>query len=163
VIVSYAWDFGDGQTGTGGIVTHHYLSAGTYEVSLTVVDNSQLSSTCQITIEVVEPCPGNCPPVCNAAGPYQGITGEPILFDGTGSSSPNTCLLVLYAWEFGDGATGVGPQPSHTYGAPGVYNVVLTVTDYDGASSTCTTTVEIVDPSAVEPATWGQVKHRMED
>jgi PKD repeat protein len=38
-IVSYAWNFGDGQTGTGATVAHTYGSAGTYAVTLTVTDN----------------------------------------------------------------------------------------------------------------------------
>ena len=160
IIVSYAWNFGDGQSSTEAYVIHHYQTVGAYLVSLLVVDNDNLSSTCQITVEVHEPCEGNCPPNCDAAGPYSAMTGEPILFDGTGSSSPNTCLIVLYAWDFGDGATGVGPQPTHTYSVPGAYVITLTVTDSDGATSTCTTTAEITNSSAVEPATWGRIKHR---
>jgi PKD repeat protein len=160
IIVSYAWDFGDGETSTEAYVTHHYQAVGTYQVSLLVVDNDNLSSTCGTTVEVHEPCEGNCPPNCDAAGPYSAMTGEPILFDGTGSSSANTCLIVLYAWDFGDGATGVGPQPTHTYSIPSTYIITLTVTDSDGAASSCTTTAEITDPSVVEPATWGRIKHR---
>ncbi|MDO5735952.1 MAG: PKD domain-containing protein [Propionibacteriaceae bacterium] len=38
-ISSYAWDFGDGGAGTGKIATHEYAIAGTYAVTLTVVDN----------------------------------------------------------------------------------------------------------------------------
>ena len=163
-IVSYTWDFGDGQAATGGVVTHHFSALGTYLVTLTVIDNSSLSSNCQVTIEVDERCPdANCPPVCNAGGPYQGVTGEPVQFDGSGSVSVTTCLIALHEWDFGDGATGVGEQPTHAYSAPGTFIVTLTVTDYEAASSTCNTTVEIVDPSAIEPATWGRIKHRMEN
>ena len=32
-------------------------------------------------------------------------------------------------WDFGDGNTGVGSAPGHTYAAPGTYNVCLNVTD----------------------------------
>ena len=38
-IASYAWDFGDGSTGTGATPTHAYLQAGTFTVALTVTDN----------------------------------------------------------------------------------------------------------------------------
>ena len=38
-IVSYAWNFGDGNTGTGMSLSHAYNSAGSYTISLTVTDN----------------------------------------------------------------------------------------------------------------------------
>jgi len=158
-IVSYAWDFGDGQTSTDAYIIHQYQAIGTYQVSLLIVDDDNLSSACYTTIVVHEPC-GDCPPLCDPAGPYHGVTGEPILFDGSGSISIDTCLIVLYEWDFGDGATGTGSQPSHTYAAPGKYTVTLTITDADGASSSCSTTASIADPSAVAPHTWGRIKHR---
>lgn len=37
-----------------------------------------------------------------------------------------------YAWDFGDGMTGSGAQPTHAYPDIGTYNVVLAVTDDDG-------------------------------
>ena len=44
-IVSYTWDFGDLTSGSGTIVSHTYLTAGTRTVRLTVVDNAGLSGT----------------------------------------------------------------------------------------------------------------------
>ncbi|MEO8931334.1 MAG: PKD domain-containing protein [Lacisediminihabitans sp.] len=38
-VASYAWDFGDGQTGTGVSPTHGYATAGSYNVLLTVTDD----------------------------------------------------------------------------------------------------------------------------
>jgi hypothetical protein len=37
-IVSYSWDFGDGDTGTGQYVNHWYYDPGFYDVTLTVTD-----------------------------------------------------------------------------------------------------------------------------
>jgi PKD repeat protein len=60
-IASYAWDFGDGSTGNGGItVSHVYEQAGTYQVTLTVTDDG--GSTGEITHSVQiteEPPPAN--------------------------------------------------------------------------------------------------------
>ncbi len=38
-IVSYAWNFGDGNTGSGEFASHAYAEDGTYNVTLTVTDN----------------------------------------------------------------------------------------------------------------------------
>lgn len=44
-IVNYEWDFGDGNTAIGIIVTHSYTQKGSYSVSLTVTDNDELIGT----------------------------------------------------------------------------------------------------------------------
>ena len=57
-------------------------------------------------------------PTANPGGPYTGNVGQPIQFDGTGSSDPENDPLT-FSWAFGDGTTGTGPTPTHTYTAPG--------------------------------------------
>ena len=51
-ILKYEWDFGDGSTGTGKIITHSYSSAGNYDVTLTVTDNTGLKASVEKTITV---------------------------------------------------------------------------------------------------------------
>ena len=53
-IVRYDWDFGDGTTATGAIVTHTYTIAGDYLVSLTVTDNQGATNTVTRTVTVSE-------------------------------------------------------------------------------------------------------------
>jgi PKD repeat protein len=43
--------------------------------------------------------------------------------------------VASYSWDFGDGSTGVGSAPSHTYAAEGPYTVTLTVTDDAGGQT----------------------------
>ena len=38
-ILSYAWDYGDGTTGSGPGTTHVYLKEGSYRVTLHVTDD----------------------------------------------------------------------------------------------------------------------------
>ena len=47
--LTYSWDFGDGQTGTGSWVSHAYSSSGEKTVTLTVTDNDnpECSSDCE--------------------------------------------------------------------------------------------------------------------
>ena len=53
----YKWDFGDGNTATGMIVSHTYSSAGKYNVTLTVTDNTFLSDTKAYNITVLHYLP----------------------------------------------------------------------------------------------------------
>src|SRR5438093_1959537 len=52
-ITNYAWNFGDGQTGTGITTTHGYNSAGIYNVALNVIDNGGATGSVTHTITVV--------------------------------------------------------------------------------------------------------------
>jgi|GEM_PF-6403887 len=52
VIVAYAWDFGDGSTGTESQPSHTYVTPGTYVALLTVTDNSGKTGTASVVVEV---------------------------------------------------------------------------------------------------------------
>ncbi len=59
VIVSYAWSFGDGQTGTGATTTHAYPAEdGTYQVTLTVTDNNGATDSVTKSVSVEAPAAG---------------------------------------------------------------------------------------------------------
>jgi len=99
--------------------------------------------------QVDEGC--NQPPVADAGGPYAGVEGSPVAFDGGASSDPDNDPLT-YAWDFGDGGTGTGATPSHTYAENGNYNVCLTVTDDDQASNQVCTTATIANAAPAIPS-----------
>ena len=72
-------------------------------------------------------------------------------FNGTGSTDDGA--ILSYEWNFGDGTTGTGASPSHTYAGPGVYNVTLKVTDNALQSHTAATTVTttVQQPPVAKP------------
>jgi trimeric autotransporter adhesin len=152
-IVDYVWDFGDGTTGTGPTPSHTYSQFVSY-AALTVTDDTQMASTCSTRVDLSV---DNMPPVCDAGGPYTGSVGQPVQLDGTRSVGIPPHVLVAYEWDFGDGVTGSGPSPTHTYTQAGAFTVVLTVTDDNGQASSCTTTTSVTT-TAVAPTTWGKIK-----
>ncbi|WBB61229.1 PKD domain-containing protein [Streptomyces sp. WMMC500] len=71
-------------------------------------------------------------------------------FDASGSSDEGGSISS-YAWDFGDGATGQGVRPSHSYAAAGTYDVTLMVTDDEGNTDEVTKPVRAGVPPAGEP------------
>jgi|GEM_PF-295606 len=65
-----------------------------------------------------------------------------VVLDGSKSNDVNGDSLT-YSWDFGDGTTGTGNKPSHTYTQGGSYNVVLTVSD--GQLTSTAKTIIFVD------------------
>jgi PKD repeat protein len=103
-----------------------------------VTDASNLSGTATSKATIA------LPPVANAGGPYTGIEGVALNFSGSGSTDPQGQTLT-YAWSFGDGNTGSGVAPTHTYAAVGTYTVKLTVTNTSNLSNTAT--VQVIVPN----------------
>jgi len=89
----------------------------------------------------------NHAPISDAVGPYMGVAKVPVTFDGTGSTDPDGDDLT-YLWEFGDGETGIGPNPDHTYDSAGTYEVNLTVND--GLLTNTSSIIITIDESDVD-------------
>jgi mono/diheme cytochrome c family protein/chitodextrinase len=144
-IVSYEWDFGDGNTATGALTNNIYTAAGTYTVTLTVTDDQNLSDTTFRDITIG----GLMIPNADAGGPYQGTEGQPVNVDGSGSTHVEP--ITNYIWDWGDGTPMEAfavPTASHTYAQPGAYTVTLAVQDASNITGVASTTVVI---AAVEP------------
>lgn len=90
---------------------------------------------------------GNLKPVVTLTpDTVYGVGNQTVDFDASESFDPEGTMLT-FAWDFGDGDSGVGEQISHTFsnttGNPDSFEVILTVTDADGKSSTGNALVSI--------------------
>ena len=140
-IASYAWDFGDGASGSGVSDTHAYAAAGTYVVELTVTDDDGARAVSTKSVTMTEP-PNAAP---QAAFTTQ-VDDLAVELDGSGSSDPDG-TIVAYAWDLGDGSDATGASPDHTYASAGTYAVRLTVTDDRGRTDSVTRDVTVTAPT----------------
>ncbi len=138
--VSYAWDFGDGNTSTDASPTHAYSNGGNYTVNLTVVDTSGCSVTHILPSQVIV-----TKHLANFSvnGPVTACGSLTTWF--LNSSLPSDSFL----WSFGDGTTSASAHPFHQYTSIGSYDVTLTAVK-DGCTSTFTmiNAVSVANPIA---------------
>ena len=148
-------DWGDGTTtaGTvteaGGSVTgvHSYVNPGTYNLTLTVLDDDGVSRTLGATATI-----SATPPVVTAASNVQGTEGGSVDFSGAfsdpGINAPHTASI-----DWGDGSTTAGTvvesngqgtvTGTHVYADEGNYQITLTVTNSQSLDSSLTATATI--------------------
>lgn len=135
------WAFGNGQTSTSQNPSITYNAPGTYTISLLAQNaNSGCQDVATQTIVI------NPPPIPSFA-PNVTIGCAPLTVNFTNGNPGGSS----YLWNFGDGSTGTGPNPSHVYTANGTYSVTLSMIDANGCSGTTilanliTVTAPIVD------------------
>jgi len=126
--LSYAWNFGDGDTSTLANPYHTYANPGTYSVCLTIDDGNGCIDTYCDSLVV-----SNTTPTCNAIFTQLPLSGATVTLFGSGSIGST----YVHSWDFGDGNTGSGASVNHTYAASGTYYVCYTVSN---ATIGCTDT-----------------------
>jgi glucose/arabinose dehydrogenase len=87
---------------------------------------------------------GNTPPTAVAsANPVGGLAPLTVQFSSNGSNDPDGDPIT-FSWDFGDGSTGTGASPTHTYQLPnGTRVATLTVRDNRGGMATASVTIEV--------------------
>jgi RHS repeat-associated protein len=142
-LTSWEWDFGDGVTTTGAMVSHLYASAGDYIVTLTVTDDKGAIGVAEQIVSIIHPTPNNEPDI-DAGGPYTGPLNTAITLTATGADPDGDPLT--FTWTY-DSQDTVGETLQLTFATPGTYDVQLTADDGFGGIVTDMAQVIVFDPS----------------
>lgn len=146
-IVSWEWDFGDGNTSTDENPSHTYALSGLYTVSLTAQTDAGCLDSYSTTVDV-NPFP-------------QASYSVPTVCSGSSSTFINTTLfpptIGSWSWDFGDGSAPNTTEwnPSHTYSTPGDYQTQFIARSQNGV---CTDTVTATATVAPLPVTSFEVE-----
>jgi PKD repeat protein len=130
------------DTGVTGTTT--FSSAGTYQVTLTVVDDDNISNSTTRSVQV-NTTKKQTPPSPSFSIPTSSPTaGSQVVFDASGSVDPDG-TIQSYEWDFdGDGLVDdTGVTGTTTFSSPGSYQVTLTAVDNDNVANSTTKTVQI--------------------
>lgn len=139
--VTYAWNFGNGRTATGAVVTTTYFAPGTFSAVLTAKDEYGAIGTATQPVTIVEPVANVAPSAVITTPACAALVCN---ISGATSTDPNLGDVVSYSWNWGDNtALGTSATMSHTYAAAGTYTITLTTRDGWGKTSTSTTTVTV--------------------
>lgn len=161
-ITSYEWDFGDGGTGSGRLVSHSFARQTSYNVTLTVTNDRGVKAS---TTKLVTVGAGSAPTAAFVYSPTPVVVRGQVYFDASASRPGIGHTIASYTWNWGDGdapVTGSTPYQQHDFLAAGTYTVVLTVTDEVGQVGTVSQSIAatVGAPGAVftmnpSPATVG--------
>jgi PKD repeat protein len=133
-----------GTPGSNYSYTTPVIPSGGYRVRVRAVDVYGQVQPVPRDVNVTVSAPaGNVAPVASFTA---SCTQNVCSFDGRASTDENAPTLI-YSWNFGNGRTGSGSVPSHTYTTANTFTVTLTVRDEYGLTGTTTRTVTIVEPA----------------
>ncbi|MBX3165015.1 MAG: PKD domain-containing protein [Bacteroidetes bacterium] len=139
-IVSYAWDFGDGNfaagVGGGAPVSNAYAAVGSYSATYIAYSDEECTTAVTKTI-TVRPTPtasfttnGGCLNIVSNFVDNSTITG-------VGNN------IVSWNWDFNDNNTSALQNPNYTYTNSGIFTPSLTVTTNFGCIGVVSNTLQI--------------------
>ena len=151
-INQYDWNFGDGSSGSGRLVSHTYSSAGNYTVELIVTTVNGLKDTATEKAKVYSTPKASF--TVNDSAQCQRNNS----FQFTNQSTISADSLTGYKWSFGDGASSQRQNPSHQYTTADSFTVGLSVTSDQGCEDTASQPVT-VNPTPTSDFTINKVNY----
>lgn len=123
VLDQYFWNLGDGTTSASPNPVNTYQDSGYYDISLSVTS----AEGCNTEIFVSNAVRSNITPVAEFTIKEDRLS----LLDAELEMSETSEHALAWYWNLGDGTTSTEVVPEHTYSEPGVYDIVLQVTNGD--------------------------------
>jgi PKD repeat protein len=140
----YLWEFGDGDTGAGAIVTHQYPGATLFQACLTVwawdpvAQDPCFATSCQL-IDLAT-AGNDCDSTFSVTMDWQ-ANGPTVVLFGTANQPVDGWL-----WELGDGNESYTSVVTHLYEPPGPFEVCLSAWYWNGTDSCWAQTCQNLDP-----------------
>ena len=150
---SFSWDFGDGNSATGGKYRHIFTEPGEYTVSLTVEGSGsgQCSNVSQVTgkVRVIEG------PVAEFELPASIAPGEPVTLNASASSANGGFKSTKWTIDTENGSEELsGMITEHTFSEPGEYFVTVTLETNTTTDCNTVSLTKIIKVNASPVIVW---------
>jgi gliding motility-associated-like protein len=133
-IISWNWDFGDGQTSNIQNPVHLYGASGSFSVKLIINSDKGCGDTVTKNVNVF--------PRPKAAFSFNNsCKRDSVLF--TNKSLLSTGAIADFKWDFGDGTTSKQKSPYHLFTPEGKYKITLIVFSDKSCSDTAIDSISI--------------------
>ena len=136
-LLTYRWDFGDGQLSTITSPVHIYNQEGLFSVNLSIMDQygcrDSVRKTNYVSINN---------PVAQFSMSDSVSTCPPLVVNFTNQSQH----FIAYQWDFGDGTKSALQNPVHFYTYPGIYHAKLKVVSAGGCVDSISKTIVVRGP-----------------
>lgn len=128
--------------------TYTFSAPGTYTIPILVTDPANIDG-CNNTLELSIQVKVIASPVADFTSIFSGCIGAPVILTGIGTTA-NGIGINTWTWDFGDlSPTASGQNTSHSYLAPGTYNINLNIVALDGCVGDTTKPITVNALAAV--------------
>lgn len=152
----YNWTVAGGTINAAG--THHDIctvdwgNAGFGTLIVEATNATGCKGTRTVCVEIIPEPHAEFSLISEIMSTHTTCVGQDVVFfdNSTGTTSSP---LVSWHWDFGDNTSYTGSNgivPPHSYNTPGSYNIVLTVTNSCGCTSTYSFNLQIVDKANIK-------------
>ena len=124
---SYLWNFGDGSTSTDATPSYQYQTNGTYDVSLTSINEcGEITTSETVVIELLIPTIDVTSDVTAGCAPF--------VVNYT-NNVPDTNVMIVWTFEGGTPSTSTEDNPTVVYDNAGIFDVTVMVSNAVGSNS----------------------------
>ena len=143
-IYEYCWNFGNGERAFGPSVQYSFPHSGTYDVTLTVIDENGFTATTSKTV-IIE----NLPPIPQIVSSSSNLiieSGQPLFLNATPSLDRDG-EIVSYQWTIENENEVSWPFFEYIFTDEGDYLVQLEVVDNHGRNASQTKIFHVIAPT----------------